>query len=169
VVRKSVDAQVKQLHATGCEKVFRETASGARSDRVGLRRALDQLGMGDVLMETHLDRLARSKFTTGRRPEKKPSTSRPQKKPPPNRAIASCGECPLWQATGGRSLRDDAILHGKFVVDENQVWIRQLRMPSLAVVLTLGQDGLNPEHRSKLSCREDRQLLVHSLSQKTCA
>jgi hypothetical protein len=28
---QSVDAQVKQLRAAGCEKVFRETASGARS------------------------------------------------------------------------------------------------------------------------------------------
>jgi hypothetical protein len=28
---QSVDAQVKQLRAAGCEKVFRETASGARN------------------------------------------------------------------------------------------------------------------------------------------
>jgi DNA invertase Pin-like site-specific DNA recombinase len=57
---QSVDAQVKQLRAAGAEKVFRETASGARSDRAGLRRALDHIGKGDVLMVTHLDRLARS-------------------------------------------------------------------------------------------------------------
>jgi DNA invertase Pin-like site-specific DNA recombinase len=57
---QSVDAQVKQLRAAGAEKVFRETASGARSDRAGLRRALDQLDKGDVLMVTRLDRLARS-------------------------------------------------------------------------------------------------------------
>ncbi len=57
---QSVDAQVKALHAAGAEKVFRETASGARSDRAGLRRALDHLGKGDVLMVTRLDRLARS-------------------------------------------------------------------------------------------------------------
>jgi DNA invertase Pin-like site-specific DNA recombinase len=44
---QSVDAQVKALHAAGCEKVFRETASGARSDRAGLRRALDHIGKGD--------------------------------------------------------------------------------------------------------------------------
>jgi DNA invertase Pin-like site-specific DNA recombinase len=48
---QSVDAQVKQLRA-GAEKVFRETASGARSDRAQLRRALDQLDKGDVLMVT---------------------------------------------------------------------------------------------------------------------
>jgi hypothetical protein len=57
---QSVDAQVKQLRAAGAEKVFRETASGARSDRAQLRRALDHLGTGDVLMVTRLDRLARS-------------------------------------------------------------------------------------------------------------
>jgi DNA invertase Pin-like site-specific DNA recombinase len=57
---QSVDAQVKALHAAGAEKMFRETASGARSDRAGLKRALDSLGKGDVLMVTRLDRLARS-------------------------------------------------------------------------------------------------------------
>jgi DNA invertase Pin-like site-specific DNA recombinase len=57
---QSVDAQLKQLRAAGAEKVFRETASGAKSDRAGLRRALGSLGEGDVLMVTRLDRLARS-------------------------------------------------------------------------------------------------------------
>jgi DNA invertase Pin-like site-specific DNA recombinase len=45
---QSVDAQVKQLRDAGAEKVFRETASGARSDRAGLRRALDHIGKGDA-------------------------------------------------------------------------------------------------------------------------
>jgi DNA invertase Pin-like site-specific DNA recombinase len=57
---QSVDAQVKALHTAGCEKVFRETASGARSDRAQLRRVLAELDKGDVLMVTRLDRLARS-------------------------------------------------------------------------------------------------------------
>ena len=57
---QSVDAQLKQLRAAGAEKVFREAASGAKSDRAGLRRALGSLGEGDVLMVTRLDRLARS-------------------------------------------------------------------------------------------------------------
>jgi DNA invertase Pin-like site-specific DNA recombinase len=57
---QSVDAQVKQLRAAGAEKVFRETASGARADRAQLRRVLAQLDKGDVLMVTRLDRLARS-------------------------------------------------------------------------------------------------------------
>jgi DNA invertase Pin-like site-specific DNA recombinase len=56
----SVDAQVKQLRAAGAEKVFRETASGARADRAQLRRAIGKLEKGDVLMVTRLDRLARS-------------------------------------------------------------------------------------------------------------
>src|SRR5271157_3200218 len=56
----SLDAQVKQLRAAGAEKVLRETASGAKTDRAQLRRALDQLAKGDVLMVTRLDRLARS-------------------------------------------------------------------------------------------------------------
>lgn len=40
--------------------MFREVASGAQTDRRQLRRALDQLDAGDVLMVTRLDRLARS-------------------------------------------------------------------------------------------------------------
>src|SRR5450759_4322199 len=57
---QSVDAQVKQLREAGAEKTFRETASGAKSDRVQLRLALAKLDKGDVLMVTRLDRLARS-------------------------------------------------------------------------------------------------------------
>jgi DNA invertase Pin-like site-specific DNA recombinase/predicted nucleotidyltransferase len=57
---QSVEAQVRQLTKAGCKKVFRETASGARTDRAQLRKALDQLDNGDVLMVTRLDRLARS-------------------------------------------------------------------------------------------------------------
>jgi DNA invertase Pin-like site-specific DNA recombinase len=40
--------------------VFREVASGAKTDRAQLRRVLGQLVAGDVLMVTRLDRLARS-------------------------------------------------------------------------------------------------------------
>ena len=57
---QSLDAQVKQLRAAGAEKVLRETASGAKTDRAQLRRALDRLATGDVRMVTRLDRLARS-------------------------------------------------------------------------------------------------------------
>ena len=54
------DAQVKHLRAAGAEKVWRETASGAKTDRAQLRRVLAQLDAGDVLIVTRLDRLARS-------------------------------------------------------------------------------------------------------------
>ena len=57
---QSVDAQVRQLKAAGARQVLREVASGAKTDRTQLRRALDQLDAGDVLMVTRLDRLARS-------------------------------------------------------------------------------------------------------------
>ena len=57
---QSVEAQVRQLAKTGCTKVFREVASGAKTDRTQLRKALDRLDAGDVLMVTRLDRLARS-------------------------------------------------------------------------------------------------------------
>jgi DNA invertase Pin-like site-specific DNA recombinase len=57
---QSVEAQVRQLTRARCKKVFREVASGAKTDRTQLRRALDQLEAGDVLMVTRLDRLARS-------------------------------------------------------------------------------------------------------------
>ena len=40
--------------------MFREVASGAKTDRSQLRRALTQLDAGDVLMVTRLDRVARS-------------------------------------------------------------------------------------------------------------
>ena len=57
---QSLDTQVKQLRTAGAQKVFRETASGAQTDRPQLRRALSQLTEGDVLSVTRLDRLARS-------------------------------------------------------------------------------------------------------------
>src|SRR5271167_2597251 len=57
---QSVAAQVAALRKHGAGKVFREVASGAKTDRAQLRRVLDQLDADDVLMVTRLDRLARS-------------------------------------------------------------------------------------------------------------
>jgi len=57
---QSVDAQVRQLAKAGCKKVLRDVASEAKTDRSQLRRALDQLAAGDLLIVTRLDRLARS-------------------------------------------------------------------------------------------------------------
>jgi DNA invertase Pin-like site-specific DNA recombinase len=49
---QSVAAQVAALRKHGAGKVFRETASGAKTDRAQLRLLLDQLDAGDVLMVT---------------------------------------------------------------------------------------------------------------------
>jgi DNA invertase Pin-like site-specific DNA recombinase len=57
---QSEAAQVRQLRAAGAGKVFREVACGAKTDRPQLRRVVAQLAVGDVLMVTRLDRLARS-------------------------------------------------------------------------------------------------------------
>jgi DNA invertase Pin-like site-specific DNA recombinase len=53
-------AQVAALKAAGCERIFREQASGGRWDRPELHRLLDQLRKGDVLVVWKLDRLSRS-------------------------------------------------------------------------------------------------------------
>jgi DNA invertase Pin-like site-specific DNA recombinase len=57
---QTLDAQLEQLGAAGCDPVFKETMSGAQSDRPELKKALDALSDGDVLIVTRLDRLARS-------------------------------------------------------------------------------------------------------------
>jgi Resolvase, N terminal domain len=55
-----LQAQVKELHAAGAEEVWRETASGWKTDRVQLRRVVAHLEAGDLLVVTRLDRLALS-------------------------------------------------------------------------------------------------------------
>jgi DNA invertase Pin-like site-specific DNA recombinase len=57
---QSVAAQVAALTTAGAVKVYREVASGAKTDRTQLRRVVQALTTGDVLMVTRLDRLARS-------------------------------------------------------------------------------------------------------------
>ena len=42
--------QVAALKAAGCERIYREKASGGRWDRPELHRLLDQLRKGDVLV-----------------------------------------------------------------------------------------------------------------------
>lgn len=48
------------LKQAGCEKIFTDTASGARTDRPGLNNAFNQLRQNDVLVVWKLDRLGRS-------------------------------------------------------------------------------------------------------------
>ena len=57
---QTLDAQVAALTAAGAAPVFRETASGAKTDRRELAKALRALDTGDTLLVTRLDRLARS-------------------------------------------------------------------------------------------------------------
>ena len=59
---QTLTAQLEQLAAEGCDPVFQETMSGARSDRPELAKALAALSEGDVFVVTRLDRLARSTF-----------------------------------------------------------------------------------------------------------
>ena len=52
--------QTDALRKAGCERVFEDTASGAKADRPGLADALAYLRDGDVLAVWRLDRLGRS-------------------------------------------------------------------------------------------------------------
>ena len=53
------EAQVKELAAAGCEKVFHEQVSSV-TVRLQLQSALEFIREGDVFVVTKLDRLARS-------------------------------------------------------------------------------------------------------------
>jgi DNA invertase Pin-like site-specific DNA recombinase len=57
---QALDAQQASLIAAGAEKVFAEKVSGAVTERKALARAIAALGVGDMLLVTRLDRLARS-------------------------------------------------------------------------------------------------------------
>ena len=57
---QTLDAQLAALTAAGAAPVFREAASGAKTDRRELAKAVRALKSGDTLLVTRLDRLARS-------------------------------------------------------------------------------------------------------------
>src|SRR5215813_13584333 len=57
---QDLSAQDAELMAAGCAKVFKEKASGAKTDRPELAKLIRRLEKGDVLVITRLDRLARS-------------------------------------------------------------------------------------------------------------
>lgn len=60
-VGQSLDVQLEQLTAAGCEKVFSEKVTGTTTRGRGqLDAALDYVREGDVLVVTRMDRLARS-------------------------------------------------------------------------------------------------------------
>ena len=57
---QTLDAQQAALREAGAEQIFSEKISGAVTERKALARAIAALGLGDVLLVTRLDRLARS-------------------------------------------------------------------------------------------------------------
>ena len=57
---QSLDLQNDALQTAGCERLFTDTASGARSERPGLGQALKECRRGDTLTVWKLDRLGRS-------------------------------------------------------------------------------------------------------------
>ena len=59
---QTLDAQLEQLKAAGCGRVYREKVTGARPDRRELLKMLKALAPGDVVTVTRIDRLARSTF-----------------------------------------------------------------------------------------------------------
>jgi DNA invertase Pin-like site-specific DNA recombinase len=52
--------QIDALKEAGCEKIFEETTSGAKADRLELKAALAYMREGDCLVVWKLDRLSRS-------------------------------------------------------------------------------------------------------------
>ena len=57
---QNLDLQTDALTKAGCEKIFTDTAGGAKSERPGLTEALNFMREGDVLVVWKLDRLGRS-------------------------------------------------------------------------------------------------------------
>ena len=57
---QNLDLQKDALLKVGCNKIFTDTASGAKTERIGLDEALTHLREGDTLIVWRLDRLGRS-------------------------------------------------------------------------------------------------------------
>jgi DNA invertase Pin-like site-specific DNA recombinase len=57
---QTLDLQRDALRGVGCERVYEETASGAKADRPILAEVIDYARAGDVLVVWRLDRLGRS-------------------------------------------------------------------------------------------------------------
>ncbi len=57
---QTLDLQTDALKQAGCEKLFTDTTSGAKSERPGLQGAMNHLRAGDTLVVWRLDRLGRT-------------------------------------------------------------------------------------------------------------
>ena len=55
-----LDLQIDALNKDGCEMIFEETASGAKTDRPELQNLLKHIRKGDIVVVYKLDRLGRS-------------------------------------------------------------------------------------------------------------
>lgn len=52
--------QLDALQSAHCDRIYKDSASGAKTDRPGLMQAIDHLREGDTLVVWRLDRLGRS-------------------------------------------------------------------------------------------------------------
>lgn len=59
-IEQTLDLQQDALRKAGCEQLFADRISGAKSERPGLKQALEFIRSGDVLVVWKLDRLGRS-------------------------------------------------------------------------------------------------------------
>ncbi len=57
---QTLNLQKDALEKIGCSKIFTDTASGAKAERMGLTEALSYVREGDTLVVWRLDRLGRS-------------------------------------------------------------------------------------------------------------
>jgi DNA invertase Pin-like site-specific DNA recombinase len=57
---QNLELQIDALKKAGCELIFTEIASGAKTDRIELEKLLSQIRVGDVVVVYKLDRLGRS-------------------------------------------------------------------------------------------------------------
>ena len=57
---QNLDLQLDELKKAGCERIFQDIASGAKSDRKGLKEAIEFARSGDVIVCWKLDRVGRS-------------------------------------------------------------------------------------------------------------
>ena len=56
---QDLTAQLKDLKAAGCERVFKEKVTGATADRPQLKKLMATVGHGDVVVIVAVDRLSR--------------------------------------------------------------------------------------------------------------
>lgn len=57
---QNIENQIALLKENGCEKIFKDVASGVREDREGLKEMLSQLRKDDIVLVYKTDRIFRS-------------------------------------------------------------------------------------------------------------